>query len=161
MVAQSKCTECTQIKTAIDAIIEQKGPEPTSLIEILHAVQQELGFLPQSVQEYIAEKLNMPAGTVEGVVSFYTFFTTVPRGRHVIKVCQGTACYVRGGKRVLEAVVKHCGCGVGQTSEDRRFSVDIVRCLGACGLSPIMTVDDDIYERVKPTKIADILGKYD
>ncbi len=145
----------------IDAIIEAKGKSPDSLIEILHAVQEEVGYLPQDVQEYVAHQLGLPPGTVEGVVSFYSFFTTVPRGRHMVKVCQGTACYVRGGKRLLEAVEKQCSCKVGETSEDRRFSVAVVRCLGACGLSPVMTVDDDIFERVKPTKVAEILSRYE
>jgi len=145
----------------VDSIVAQKGADPDSLIEILHGVQQEIGYLPQPVQEYIAEKLGIPVGTVEGVVSFYSFFTTVPRGRHTIKVCQGTACYVRGGKRILETVAKHCGCGVGETSEDMRFSLDVVRCVGACGLSPVVVVDRDIYERVKPTKVSEILGKYE
>ncbi len=145
----------------IDAIVQAKGAEADSLIEILHAVQGEIGYLPQPVQEYVADKLDLPAGTVEGVVSFYSFFTTVPRGRHIIKVCQGTACYVRGGKRVLEAVEKHAGCGVGETSEDMRFSLDVVRCIGACGLAPVMTIGEDIYERMKPSKVAEILEKYE
>lgn len=151
---------CAETFSQIDAIIRQKGAEPDSLIEILHAVQEEIGFLPQGVQEHVAERLNIPAGTVEGVVSFYSFFTTVPRGRHTIKVCQGTACYVRGGKRVLEGVGKHCGCGVGETSDDMRFSLDVVRCVGACGLSPVVVVDGDIYERMKPTRVAGVLEKY-
>jgi len=152
---------CEEVYSKIDWIIDQKGAETDSLIEILHAVQEEIGFLPQGVQEYIAEKLDVPAGVIEGVVTFYSFFTTVPRGRHKIKVCQGTACYVRGGKRVLEQVSKRCDCTVGGTSDDMRFSLDVVRCVGACGLSPVMVVDDDIYERVKPTKVGDILGRYE
>lgn len=152
---------CCESFAKIDQVIETKGCTADSLIEVLHGVQEELGYLPQQVQEYVAERLGLPVGTVEGVITFYSFFTTVPRGRHTIKVCQGTACYVRGGKRVLEAVEKHCGCGVGETSEDMRFSLDVVRCVGACGLSPVMTVGDDIYERVKPTKVAEILGKYE
>ena len=152
---------CAETYPKIDAIVTEKGAVPNSLIEILHAVQGEIGYLPQAVQEYIAEALGMSAGTVEGVVSFYSFFTTVPRGRHTIKVCQGTACYVRGGKRLLESVAKHCGCGVGETSDDLRFSLDLVRCIGACGLSPVMTVGDDVYDRVKPTKVVEILDKYE
>ncbi len=144
----------------IDQVIAAKGSDRDSLIEILHGVQEDLGYLPQPVQEYVAERLGLPVGTVEGVVTFYSFFTTVPRGRHLIKVCQGTACYVRGGKRVLETVTKAAGCSVGETSDDMRFSLDVVRCVGACGLSPVMTVNADIYERVKPTKVADILDRY-
>lgn len=160
MVAESTCL-CAEVYPKIDEIIERKGAQTDSLIEILHGVQEEIGFLPEPVQEYIAHKLDVPPGVVEGVISFYSFFTTVPRGRHIIKVCQGTACYVRGGKRVLESVTKHADCGVGETSEDQRYSVDIVRCLGACGLSPVMTVDDKVYERVKPTKVAGLLDKYE
>jgi NADH:ubiquinone oxidoreductase subunit E len=152
---------CAETYPKIDDIISLKGATPDSLIEILHGVQEEVGYLPQAVQEYIADALGMSAGTVEGVVSFYSFFTTVPRGRHTLKVCQGTACYVRGGKRLLEAVSKHCGCGVGETSDDMRFSLDVVRCIGACGLSPVMTVGDDIFDRVKPTKVTEILDKYE
>jgi len=158
MAVQQLCCETGE---QIDAILQQKGTDPDSLIEILHAVQQEVGYLPPEVQEYVARRLGIPAGTVEGVVSFYSFFTTVPRGRHTVKVCQGTACYVRGGKRVLESVAKHCGCGVGETSEDLRYSLEVVRCIGACGLSPVMTVDDDVFERVKPLKAAEILDRYE
>ncbi|HEY3396615.1 MAG TPA: NAD(P)H-dependent oxidoreductase subunit E [Armatimonadota bacterium] len=152
---------CAETYPKIDAIIVEKGAVPDSLIEILHAVQEEVGYLPQPVQEYIADALDMPVGTVEGVVSFYSFFTVVPRGRHTIKVCLGTACYVRGGKRVMESVAKHAGCGIGETSEDLKYSLEVVRCIGACGLSPVMTVDEDIFDRVKPTKVTEILNKYE
>ena len=158
MAAEKICCETSEV---IDRVIATRGSESESLIEILHGVQGELGYLPPPVLEYIAQKLDMPVGAVEGVVSFYSFFTTTPRGRHVIKVCQGTACYVRGGKRVLESVVKHCGCAVGETDEERRFSVDVVRCVGACGLAPVITVDEDVYDRMKPGKITDILAKYE
>jgi NADH:ubiquinone oxidoreductase subunit E len=97
MAVETECL-CAEVYPKINRIIEQKGAQTDSLIEILHAVQQEVGYLPQAVQEYVAEKLDVPAGVVESVVTFYTFFTTVPRGRHLVKVCQGTACYVRGGK---------------------------------------------------------------
>ena len=159
-MATTECM-CAETYPKIDAILAQKGAGPSSLIEVLHAVQEEIGFLPDPVQQYVADALGMPPGTVEGVVSFYSFFTTVPRGRHTIKVCQGTACYVRGGKRLLETVSKQTDCGVGETSEDQRFSVEVVRCIGACGLAPVMTIDEDIYDRVKVTKVADVLGKYE
>jgi NADH:ubiquinone oxidoreductase subunit E len=150
---------CCEVYGKIDAVIERKGKDPDSLIEILHGVQEELGYLPQPVLEYIAETLRIPPGAVEGVVTFYSFFTMTPRGRHTVKVCQGTACYVRGGKQLLDAAVKHCGCGVGETSEDLRYSLDVVRCVGACGLSPVMTINDEVFERVKPTKLPEILSK--
>lgn len=152
---------CCETITTIDVVIEKKGKTPDSLIEILHGVQEELGYLPAEVLEYIAHELRVPPGQVESVVTFYSFFTMTPRGRHTVKVCQGTACYVRGGKQLLEAAEKVCGCGVGETSEDLRYSLDIVRCVGACGLSPVMTVDDEVHERVKPTKLADLLSRYE
>jgi NADH:ubiquinone oxidoreductase subunit E len=155
----SECL-CAEDFGKIDSILDRIGTEPDSLIEILHAVQEELGYLPQHIQEYVADRMEMPVGSIEGVVTFYSFFTTVPRGRHTVRVCQGTACYVRGGKRVLELVAKNCGCGVGQTSDDRRYSLEVVRCIGACGLSPVMTIDGDVFERVKSTRIADILDHY-
>ena len=150
---------CAETYPKIDAIIINKGSTPDSLIEILHAVQEEIGYLPQAVQEYIAEALGMSAGTVEGVVSFYSFFTTVPRGRHTLKVCQGTACYVRGGKRLLESVAKHCGCGVGDTSDDMRFSLDVVRCIGCCGMSPAMVVDGKTYGRLNATDVSRLIAQ--
>ncbi len=154
-------TLCCETTKQIDAVIEAKGKDPSSLIEVLHGVQEELGYLPAPVQEYVANALGMPPGEVEGVVSFYSFFTEQPRGRHTIKVCLGTACYVRGAKQVLEAVQRHCGCNVGETSADLRYSVGVVRCVGACGLSPVMTVNDEVHERVKPTLVGDILDKYE
>jgi len=160
MATETTCA-CAQTYPKIDAIIEEKGARTDSLIEILHGVQEEVGFLPEAVQEYIAQKLDVPAGVVESVISFYSFFTTTPRGRHLIKVCQGTACYVRGAKRLLESVEKSAGARMGETSEDQRFSVDIVRCLGACGLAPVMTIDEDTHERVKTTKVANALSKYE
>lgn len=156
----SECL-CAETYGRVDAVIEEKGAVPDSLIEILHGVQEDIGYLPPAVQEYVAHKLGIPPGTVEGVVSFYSFFTTVPRGRHTIRVCQGTACYVRGGKRVLESVEKHCGCAVGETTEDMRFSLDVVRCVGACGLSPVMTIDGDVYDRVKAARVSDVMNKYE
>lgn len=159
-MATTECL-CAEIYSKIDEIVKTKGAEPSSLIEVLHAVQQEIGYLPVPVQQYVADALGLPPGTVESVVSFYSFFTTQPRGRHTVKVCQGTACYVRGGKRVLEVVQKQCGCEVGETSADQRFSVEVVRCIGACGLAPVMTVDEDIYDRVKTTRVTEILEKYE
>ena len=95
-----------------------------------------------------------------GVVGFYSFFSTVPRGRHLIRVCLGTACYVRGGKRVLDALKQKLGIDVGETTEDRVFSLEVARCFGACGLAPTLTVDDEVHQRVKPAKVQDILDQY-
>ena len=159
MVTETKCV-CAEVYPKIDAVIASKGAQTDSLIEILHGVQEEVGYLPQPVQEYIAQKLDVPAGVVESVISFYSFFTTVPRGRHVVKVCQGTACYVRGGKRIAETIEHAFSVKEGETTPDRRFTYETVRCLGACGLGPVMVVDNDVHGRIKPAKVKEILAAY-
>jgi NADH:ubiquinone oxidoreductase subunit E len=113
------------------------------------------------LQERISEGLNIPGSTVYGVVTFYSFFTMVPKGRHTIKVCLGTACYVRGGKANLDYVCNEFDVQVGGTTKDLRFSLDSVRCLGACGMAPAMVVDDDTYAQVSKGKIMEILERYE
>ena len=165
MSAENHCS-CAQVNEdelypELEELIAQHNGEPTELIMALHKAQNLFGYLPKKAQEFISEKLNVPISTICGVISFYSFFSTVPKGRHTVKVCLGTACYVRGGQQTLEKVEKELNTKVGSTTEDRRFSVDVVRCIGACGLAPAMLVDDDVYGRVKSTKIMDILGKYE
>jgi NADH:ubiquinone oxidoreductase subunit E len=104
--------------------------------------------------------LDKPLSEVAGVVGFYSFFTTVPRGKHVVRVCLGTACYVRGGKDVLAALKETLDIEVGETTSDRLFSLDVGRCFGACGLAPVIMIDDDVYERVRPSRLAGILDHY-
>ena len=135
---------------------EVRGP----LIQTLHAAQELFGYLPEKAQVRIAKGLGVPLSEVHGVLSFYSFFTTVPRGVHTIRVCLGTACYVRGGKQVLEKFQRELGIGVQDTTEDRQFSLEINRCVGACGLAPVVTVGPDIYRRVKVDKIPEIIRKY-
>jgi NADH:ubiquinone oxidoreductase subunit E len=144
----------------LQKIIDEYKDKPGSLILVLHRAQTRFGYLPRRVQEIIAEGLKIPLSEVAGVVSFYSFFTMVPKGRHSIKVCLGTSCYVRGGQRVLGELQKNLGIQVGETTEDRRFSLEVVRCIGACGLSPAITIGDDVYGRVKSTKLEEILMKY-
>jgi len=141
-------------------IAEYKG-KPGGLILVLHKAQNLFGYLPRRVQRQIADGLDIPLSEVAGVVTFYSFFTMVPKGRHGIKVCLGTSCYVRGGQRLLGELQKKLGVPVGGTTDDRRFSLEVVRCIGACGLSPAMTVGKDVFGRVKNNKLGEILGKYD
>jgi len=141
-------------------IAEYKG-KPGGLILVLHKAQNLFGYLPRQVQRQIADGLDIPLSEVAGVVTFYSFFTMVPKGRHGIKVCLGTSCYVRGGQRLLGELQKKLGVPVGGTTNDRRFSLEVVRCIGACGLSPAMTVGKDVFGRVKNNKLGEILGKYD
>jgi NADH-quinone oxidoreductase E subunit len=146
--------------TIFDRIITTYQGQRGSLIPVLQEIQDYYGYLPVEVQEIVAHGLGIPASEVYGVVTFYNFFTMVPRGRHTIKVCMGTACYVRGGKKILDRLERDLGVAVGGTTEDLRFSLDVVRCLGACGLAPTMMVDNDVLQRLKPSKLDTVLESY-
>ncbi len=144
----------------LDKIIETCKGQKGVLIQVLHQAQELFGWLPEDVQIKVAEGLNVPISEVNGVITFYSFFNTVPRGEHTIRVCLGTACYVRGGKQVLEQFEKELKVAVGGTTENRKFSLEVNRCVGACGLAPVVTVGADIYRRVKLDKIPGIIAKY-
>ena len=145
----------------VDAIIEKYQGKAGALIPVLAEVQGVLGYLPHEIQHCIAEGLNLPQSQVFGVVTFYSFFTMVPRGRHIIRVCLGTACYVRGGKKNLDRLVQDLGIEAGATTPDRRFSLETIRCLGACGLAPVIVVDEDTHKKVKERKVREMLERYE
>jgi len=144
----------------LDDIIAQHKDIKGPLIQVLHATQELFGWIPERAQVKIAEGLDISLSEVHGVLSFYSFFTTVPRGAHTIRVCLGTACYVRGGKQVLEKFQQELEIGVNNTTEDRQYTLEINRCVGACGLAPVVTVGPDIYRRVKVDKVPEIIKKY-
>lgn len=144
----------------VDEIIERHRGKPGSLIPVLEECQNVCGYLPMEVQDRVSKGLRAPGSTVYGVVTFYSFFTMVPKGRHTIKVCLGTACYVRGGKANLEFLSGEFDVEVGGTTKDLRFSLDSVRCLGACGMAPAMVVDEDTYAQVSKGNIMEILESY-
>ncbi len=144
----------------LQKIINSYKGKPGGLIPVLEEAQVALEYIPVSVQKKIAEGLNLSLAQVYGVVTFYSFFTMTPRGRHTVRVCLGTACYVRGGKNLAESLVREFGVEEGGTTEDRRFTYETVRCLGACGLAPVIVVDDSVHGKVKTAKIKEILQKY-
>jgi NADH:ubiquinone oxidoreductase subunit E len=144
----------------LDEIINKFKNKPGGLIPVLEEAQVALEYLPDSVQKRIAEGLNLPLSRVYGVVTFYSFFTMTPRGKHTVRVCLGTACYVRGGKALHETLQKQFGIKDGETTPDRMFTLETVRCLGACGLGPVVVVDEDVHGRVKPAKVKEILSRY-
>jgi len=144
----------------LDGIIARHRGKPGGLIPVLEEAQVALEYLPVSVQKKVARELNLPFSRVYGVVTFYSFFTMTPRGRHTVRVCLGTACYVRGGKALADALEKEFGIEEGETTPDRRFTFESVRCLGACGLGPVVVVDADVHGRMKPSKIKDVLSQY-
>lgn len=144
----------------LDSIIEKYKGKAGGLIPVLEEAQVCLEYLPMSVQKRIAAGLNLPLSRVYGVVTFYSFFTMTPRGKHTIRVCLGTACYVRGGKALTETIEKQFGIKEGETTADRMFTLESVRCLGACGLGPVIVVDEDVHGRVKPAKVKEVLSQY-
>ena len=144
----------------LNAFIASVARTRDSLIPVLHKAQALFGYLPVDLQEYIAKALDVPASEVYGVVTFYTYFTMQPRGRHTINVCLGTACYVRGAKQVVEAFSELLGIKIGETTPDRRFTLTAQRCFGACGLAPAVMINQDVHGRVNPKKVAELLEQY-
>lgn len=144
----------------LEQIINRYKGKPGGLIPVLEEAQMALEYLPIPVQRKIAAGLNLSLAQVYGVVTFYSFFTMTPRGRHTVRVCLGTACYVRGGKNLAESLVREFGVEEGGTTEDRRFTYETVRCLGACGLAPVIVVDENVHGKVKTAKVKEILQKY-
>jgi NADH:ubiquinone oxidoreductase subunit E len=149
-----------EVLAQVDAIIEQYKDKPGALIPVLEACQEVVGYLPVELQEYIGRRLSIAGSTIYGVVTFYSFFSMVPKGRHTIKICLGTACYVRGTKRIMSALTEKLGLEIGQTTPDRRFSLQAVRCLGACGLAPVMVVDNDTHGGMTMDRVEGILNRY-
>ena len=158
----SLCPEMTETEvfSRLDDVIDGFKNTEGALIPVLQTAQNFLGYLPKNVLKYISKKLNIPYSQVSGVVSFYSFFSTTKRGKNVVRVCLGTACYVRGGKEVLSSLQKLLHINVGETTEDGEFSLEIGRCFGACGLAPVVMVNDNVHQRVKPSKMKDLLNLY-
>lgn len=135
--------------------------EPGELINVLHKSQTHFGYLPAEVQEIIAQELNVPVAKVYGVVTFYSFFTMTPKGKHPISICTGTACYVRGAEKVVDEFKRMLSINVGETTPDGKFSISCLRCVGACGLAPVVLVGEKVYGRVSPDGVKDILKEYE
>ncbi|OFY65289.1 MAG: NAD(P)-dependent iron-only hydrogenase diaphorase iron-sulfur protein [Bacteroidetes bacterium RBG_13_43_22] len=135
--------------------------DPQELINVLHKCQEHFGYLPAEVQEVISNELVVPVAKIYGVVTFYSFFTMTPKGKHPVSICMGTACYVRGAEKVLDEFKKELGLQVGQTTPDGKFSLSSLRCVGACGLAPVVMVGDKTYGRVAPDDVRNILKEYE
>lgn len=142
-------------------ICKSFGNEPLELINVLHKCQEHFGYLPAEVQEVVASCLNISVARVYGVVTFYSFFTMTPKGKHPISICMGTACYVRGAEKVLDEFKKELAIQVGQTTPDGKFSLSSLRCVGACGLAPVVLVGEKTYGRVAPDDVRAILKEYE
>ena len=147
--------------TEIDAIIAANRDIPGSVIGVLRECQDVVGYLPVEMIDYISSGMNLSSSEVFGVASFYALFSFEPKGRHLIKVCMGTACYVKGIKEAISRIENQYNVKEGGVSEDRRFSLEAVRCLGACGLAPVVVVDQDTYGDVKADSVIETLEKYE
>ncbi|WP_170311650.1 NADH-quinone oxidoreductase subunit NuoE family protein [Vallitalea okinawensis] len=155
--------ECTGLSKEMYEELEQYiNSMPSTkgeLIRVLHKAQDIFGYLPKEVQIFVARKLGLPVSKVFGVVSFYSFFSMTPKGKYSIAVCMGTACYVRGAEKVLDEFKKQIGIETGETSEDGQFSIDALRCVGACGLAPVVMIGEKVYGRVTPDMVSDIIAE--
>ena len=145
----------------IDQIIEKHGCEASSLIQVLLEIQSEHHWLPKSALERVSEKLNVPLTRIQHIATFYKAFSLVPKGRHQIHVCMGTACHVRGAGRVLDTVQDLTGIKPGETDLDMKFSLETVNCLGCCALGPVLEVDGKAHGNITPSKTADVLKNYE
>ncbi|SCY84106.1 NADH-quinone oxidoreductase subunit NuoE family protein [Alkaliphilus peptidifermentans] len=144
----------------LEEYINQLPETEGTLIQVLHKAQEIFGYLPRDVQLFIARKLGVSGAKVYGVVSFYNYFDDRPRGEYLINVCTGTACFVKGSSNIMEILSDELGVKSGETTADGKFTLNGVRCIGACGLAPVIVVGDKVYGRVKPEEITGILGKY-
>ena len=144
----------------IKGVCKSFDNKPGEVINVLHKVQGEYGYLPAEVQELVAKELGIPVSRVYGIVSFYSFFTMTPKGEHPISVCLGTACYVRGAEKVLDELKRQLGINVGEVTPDGKFSLTCLRCVGACGLAPVIEVGDKVYGRMTPDRVKDVLAEY-
>jgi NADP-reducing hydrogenase subunit HndA len=145
-----------ELKEVCKSFNNEKG----ELINVLHKAQSLFGYLPAELQEVIARELNVSVAHVYGVVTFYSFFTMTPKGEHPISICLGTACYVRGAEKVLEEFKKELKIQVGETSGDGKFSLSCLRCVGACGLAPVVMVGEKVFGRVSPEGVKDIISEF-
>ncbi|NMC21318.1 MAG: NAD(P)H-dependent oxidoreductase subunit E [Thermogutta sp.] len=157
--ACNQVTEQDQYRQ-LDEILSEYRSVPGGLIPVLQMTQAVFGYLPETALRRIARAFNKSYSEVAGVVSFYSFFNTVPRGKHTVRVCLGTACYVRGGKQILASLKSHLGIDVGETTADLNFTLDVGRCFGACGLAPVIMIDDDVHQRIKASQLARLLDQY-
>ncbi|NLW55383.1 MAG: NAD(P)H-dependent oxidoreductase subunit E [Firmicutes bacterium] len=156
------CCQITDEKyLKLDEVINQYKGKAGGLIPVLHQAQLIFGYLPKDVQIRVAEGLGIPLSEVYSVITFYSLFSLQPRGKHTIGVCLGTACYVKGAAEILQALEENLGVKVGESTEDGLFSLMQTRCIGACGLAPVLTIGEDVYGRLTPEMLPDILKRYE
>lgn len=152
--------ETPKLTAALKAYIADWKSKPGSLIMVLHHVQQAFGYIPRSVAFEVAEAMEVPLAKIYGVITFYNFFKLKKPGRNQIQVCMGTACYLRGGEDIVREIEGHLGIGLNATTPDAEFSFEAVRCLGCCGLAPVMVINGEVYGKLETAQLPGILAKY-
>ena len=160
MVGDTKEVQEKQMLVKLEEVLKTTSAAEGGLIPVLQTTQSIFGYIPQCAMELIAERMVLPMSTIFGVVTFYSFFSLIPRGKYLIRICLGTACYVLGAQTVLETFRENLGIDVGQTTKDRLFTLDAGRCFGACGLAPVIMVNDNVHQRVKTGDIPGIIQLY-
>ncbi len=154
------CGEIDENKKKLLEVIVSVNGDKSQLMKVLNAAQEIYGYIPTSAQKLISEELDIPMAEIYGVITFYARFSLEPKGKYNIGVCLGTACYVKGSQTVLDKVKEILGIDVGGVTPDGKFSLEATRCVGACGLAPVMTINDEVYGNMDPSKVKDILEKY-
>ncbi len=151
---------CEKTLDELKPIIEKYRDRRGALVPVLHEAQQKLGYLPHRAQEFVSEHMNIPLSEIYGVVTFYSFFSTTPKGDHTIGVCTGTACYVKGADALLDTIYEHLDIELGETSSDQRFTLTQTRCVAACSLAPVLMIDENVYGNLTAEDIPEILDRY-
>lgn len=154
-----ECNCCKKDEKLVKIVNEYKH-DKSNLIQVLNGVQEYYGYVPKEAMIYISEEMQIPVAEIYGVVTFYSRFSLKPKGKYNICVCQGTACYVKGSERILDKVKQELGIGIGETTEDGMFSLEPTRCLGACGLAPVFTVNGEVYGKATVEKVKKVLDEY-
>lgn len=150
---------CENKQTLLDEIILAHRKRPGAMMVILNEIQKRVGYVSEPMQLYVAQKLRVPVSAVHGVVTFYSFFTTQPRGKHTLKFCMGTACYVGGIPQLMEKAKQLTGSEIGKTTSDGQLTMEVCRCVGACSQAPVVTVDEEVVGKVKPNKFPQLIKK--
>jgi NADH:ubiquinone oxidoreductase subunit E len=150
---------CENKRAVLDVIIEANRSRQGALMVILNETQKQVGYVSEAMQKYVAKKMRVPVSAVHGVVTFYSFFTTEPRGKHTIKFCMGTACYVGGIPQLMEKAKQLTGSEIGRTTADGQLTMEVCRCVGACSQAPVVTVDEEVVGHVKPNKFPQLIKK--
>ena len=150
-----------ELKATLSELVAENKGKPGAIMTVLHEVQDSLGYIPYEVQKFLAEGLDVPLADIYGVITFYSRFSLTPTGKYKIGVCMGTACYVKSADKILERIEQILGIKAGETTEDRLFSIEATRCIGACGLAPVLTINEDVYGKLTgPDEMDGILAKY-